>query len=80
MWRVLRESKNLDTQRLGYTYFAAILQFLLLQRFSVGLAVEHVFCFISVLNRDLCVCCFGALMSRNPERTSLCMFMDCSRT
>ena len=32
--------------------------FLLLQRFSVSLAVEYSSCFISVMNLDLYVCCF----------------------
>ena len=35
----------------------------LLQRFSVSLAVEYSSCFISVLNLDLYLCCFDALMS-----------------
>ena len=37
----------------------------MLQLFSVGLAVEY--CFISVLNLVLYICCFGALMSRSPS-------------
>ena len=41
---------------------------LLLHRFSVGLAVEYSSCFISVLNMDLYVRCFDALMSRSPLR------------
>ena len=39
----------------------SIVGFLLVQRFSVGL--EYWSCFISVLNLDLYVCCFGVLMS-----------------
>ena len=37
--------------------------FLLLQRFSVRLAVEYSSCIITVLNPDLYVCCFDASMS-----------------
>ena len=42
-------------------------EFLLLQRFSMGLAAEYPSCFISALNFDIYVCCFDAWMSRNPS-------------
>ena len=49
-----------------YSVYSRVLRgsngFLLLQRFGVGLVVEYS-CFISVLNLDLYVCCFDALMS-----------------
>ena len=35
---------------------------------SVRHAVEYSSCFISVLNLDLYVYCFGAFMSRSPSR------------
>ena len=36
---------------------------ILLQRFSVGLAVEYSSCFISIMDIDLYVCCFDSLVS-----------------
>ena len=45
-----------------FIYFF-IVGFLLLWRFSVGLAAEYSSCFISVLNLDLYIYCFDALMS-----------------
>ena len=39
------------------------MRLLLLRRLSVGLAVECSSCFSPTLNRDLYICCFGALMS-----------------
>ena len=42
--------------------------FLLLQRFSKGLAVKYSSYFISALNLDLYVCCFDAWMSRSHSR------------
>ena len=39
---------------------------MLLQHFGIGLAVEYSSCFISVLNLDLCVWSFDALM-RSPS-------------
>ena len=42
---------------------------LLLQRFSVGFAVEYSSCFISVFNFDLYVCCFHADEQKSRTRT-----------
>ena len=53
---------------LGRAHWGSTAGLLLLQRVSVGLAVEYSSCFISVLNLDLYVCCVGALMSRNSSR------------
>ena len=47
-------------------YWDATVGFLLLQRFSEGLAVEYSSCVISVLDLGLCVCCVGVLMSTSP--------------
>ena len=47
----------------GWAHRGSTVGFLLFQRFNVGLAVEYSFCFISVLNFDLYVYCFDALIS-----------------
>ena len=58
----------------GLAHRDSTVGFLLLQRFNVGLVVGYSSCFISVLNFDLYVCCFDALMSQKS-----CMFMNLGR-
>ena len=57
--------KNFQLSWLGLdalSFVGPTIGFLLRQRLSVGLAVEYSSYFISVLNVDLYVCCFDALM------------------
>ena len=51
----------------GRVHQGSTVEFLLLQRFNVGLAVEYSSFFISVLNLDLYFCCFDASMLRGPN-------------
>ena len=68
---VMRQTACLEVNPITVNNFAAggsglrssTIEFLLLQHFSVGLAVEYSSCFISLLDFDLYVCCFDVLMS-----------------
>ena len=66
----LIRQKSLSLQRcgarcpvFGLAHRGSTIGFPVLQRFSVGIAVEYSSCFMPVFNLDLYVCCFVTLRS-----------------